>query len=78
MQTLTQALYAARVQDSNINRGLAGFVGKPVAASAETQQAYTNLLDLLPARGQRDYTADQLLDAAMRESSSGRWEFRPR
>ena len=78
MQTLQQALHAARVQDSNINRGLAGFVGKPVASSAETQQAYTNLLDLLPARGQRDYTAEQLLDAAMCESSIGRWEFRPR
>lgn len=78
MQTLTQALHAARVQDSDINRGLAGFVGKPVAADGSTQQAYTNLLDLLPARGQREYTADELLDAAMRESSAGRWEFRPR
>jgi len=78
MQTLTQALHAARVQDSNINRGLAGMVGKPVAAAAETQQAYKTLLDLLPARSQRAYTADELLDAAMRESSGGRWEFRPR
>ena len=64
------------VRSRNIRRALAGMVGCPVGGWAETVQAKRALIDELPLRSERNYTADELIDRALTVDFAGRYALR--
>ena len=49
----------------SIRRALAAFIGLPLGSWPETQQAKRALIDALPRPGERAYSWEELVDAAL-------------
>jgi hypothetical protein len=76
-QTLAQAVYLVRTGRSrSLIRGLGQLVGCPEGGWAETSQGWSRLHDELPRRDEREYTADQLVEACLRLDHADRYRWR--
>jgi hypothetical protein len=63
-QTLAQAIHLARAGKSRaLVRAVHALDGKPPGGWGETMQAWREMVGDLPLRSQRDYTADEFVDA---------------
>jgi len=66
----------AAMKSPAIRRALGGLVGCPVGGWAETAQARRRLIDELPLRAERSYSADDLIEAALTVDHAGRYQWR--
>lgn len=74
-QSLRSAVAAVR-RGGAISRAVNGLVGCPLGGWGETAQARAALVDALPLRIDRSYTAADLIAACLRENHAGRYEWR--
>lgn len=63
--------------DSAIRRALANLIGKPVGGWGEARQAIDELRGALPTRSDRDYTTDELIEAALKVDGADRYTWAP-
>lgn len=75
-QTLTQAIFVARKPGTCLHRAINGLVGCPIGGWGETDQARRRVVDELPRRSERDWTASQLIEAVLDEDYAGRYAWR--
>ena len=74
-QSLKQAVVLARTPGTLIGR-CCGLEGLPIGDWPATKQAMAQLMDALPLRSQRSYTAAELVDALYGDDGWGRYRSR--
>lgn len=74
-QSLRSAVAAVR-RGGAVSRAVNGLVGCPLGGWPETAQARAAVVEALPLRADRSYTADELVTACLRESHAGRYQWR--
>jgi len=76
MMTLAQAVHVARhVPTSELHRALSCLVGCPIGAWGDTMQARGQVVAACPAKSDRDWTVDDLIEATL-AVSGGRYAWR--
>lgn len=75
----TLAKMVEKIKKSNaphVARALNGLIGCPEGGWAETNQAISRLIEVLPPRQERTYTANDLICATMTLNSADRYVWR--
>ncbi len=76
MTTTRRQSIKAALRDETIRRALSGLIGCPAGGWAETSQARRRLVDELPVRSLRSYSADELISAALELDHADRYQWR--